>query len=216
MFHSLALAITPLLETYGVLGVFLASITEEIIAPIPSSVVVLSAGFLLTNGADLQQATIIVLLKIMLPASLGITLGSLFPYYLARLGGAIAIDKFGWLLGVRSASLKRAEEWFAKHKSDEILLFLVRTIPVIPSVIIGLFCGLVRMPVGEFLLYSFLGSLIRTFILGMIGWWAGRAYLELADRIGRIEDIVLAVVVIAGIGAAIYFWRRMRRGPAPL
>jgi membrane protein DedA with SNARE-associated domain len=212
MFHHLTESITGLLHTYGILGVFLASILEEIIAPIPSAGVVLLAGVLLIPAdATFVEAARHAALSVMLPASLGITLGSLFPYYVARIGGEVAVNKCGRLLGVDWAQVKKAERYFAGHKSDEILLFAVRCVPVIPSVIIGVFCGLVRVPVREFLFYSFLGSLIRTFILAMIGWAARSTYQTYVETIGRVEDIVLVATGLILIGVAVWWIRRQRK-----
>lgn len=217
MFGHLGTALTPYLEQYGSLGVFLASIVEEVIAPIPSTVVVLSAGFFLVpENVSILKAMSMVAIKVMLPASFGITLGSLFPYYLARLGEEFVIDKFGKFLGINRQMMKQAEEYFSKGHTDEWLLFLSRTIPVIPSVVIGVFSGLFRVPVLEFLLFTFLGSLIRTFALGMLGWSVGKAYFTYADELSFVENIVL--VTIAAVSVGVFLWwvnffkkRRQRR-----
>src|SRR3990167_8284969 len=47
MFSSITSSLLPLLQQYGATGVFLGSIVEEIIAPIPSTMVILFGGFLL-------------------------------------------------------------------------------------------------------------------------------------------------------------------------
>lgn len=205
--------IAGLLQTYGPLGVFLGSVLEEIVAPIPSSAVVMLGGFLLNP----QDATFTEVLKtnalfVMLPASIGIALGSLFPYWVARVGGEVAINKFGRLLGVDWKLVERAQRYFEGHRSDELLLFIARTIPIIPSVIIGVFCGLIRIPLKEFLLWTFLGSLIRTFALGLIGWGAGSAYATYAEEISGVENLILilAVAVAVTIGIAVWWVRRGR------
>lgn len=206
MLEGLTESVTGLLHTYGMPGVFMASILEEIIAPIPSAGVVLLAGVLLIpHDATFLEAARHAALLVMLPASLGITIGSLFPYYIARLGGEVAVNKCGKLLGVDWQLVKKAEQYFASHHSDEVLLFFVRCVPVIPSVIIGVFCGLVRLPVKEFLFYSFLGSLIRTFILAMIGWAVNTTYMEYVDQIGHVEDVILVLFGVAFIGIAAWW-----------
>ena len=56
MFQTLVQHIEPLIQAYGALGVFLASVTEEMIAPIPSTIVVFTAGLVLTHGLHGQEA----------------------------------------------------------------------------------------------------------------------------------------------------------------
>lgn len=204
MFHHLTQSLLPLLHEYGALGVFLASIVEEIIAPIPSTVVVLTASFFMTEGMQAMQAILTIIFKIMLPASLGISIGSLFPYYLARIGERVAIDKFGRFLGVSWKMVDDAEAWFKKRRADEAAIFITRAIPGLPSVLVGVFCGLIRIPVHEFLLWSFLGSLVRTFALGMIGWYAGKTYKILAGEISTIEGVVIKAFAIVGIAFVAY------------
>lgn len=212
MFAHLATDLTPYLQQYGALGVFLASIIEEVIAPIPSTIVVLSSGFFLVpENATILEAAAHVALKVMLPASLGITLGSLFPYYLARLGEDIVIERFGKFLGINRQMLRDAEKWFSRGHTDEWILLFARTIPVVPSVVIGVFSGLFHIPLKEFLLYTFLGSLFRTFILGMLGWSVGRAYFEYADQLSFMENIVLVLIGAACVGGFLWWVKFLKQ-----
>jgi membrane protein DedA with SNARE-associated domain len=215
MFAHLTHQLLPLLQEYGALGVFLASIIEEIIAPIPSTVVVLTASFFLTEGLPASQALPIIILQIMLPASLGISIGSLFPYFLARIGEKVAIDRFGKFLGVSWKMVEDAERWFKKHHADEAAIFITRAIPGLPSVLVGLFCGLIRIPVHEFLIWSFLGSLVRTFSLGIIGWYAGKTYKVFASEIGMIENSVVYIFAVLGLVFVAYIvfrqWKKSRK-----
>ena len=217
MFSSITSSLLPLLQQYGATGVFLGSIVEEIIAPIPSTMVILFGGFLLVpESATIAQAAGTVMLKVMIPASIGMSIGSLFPYYVAKLGERVAVDRFGKLLQVDWATVEKVQAYFEKRKSDQVFLFIARAVPVIPSVVIGVFCGLIRMPVGSFLLWSVLGNLIRTFILGMVGWAVGAAYATYADSISHVEDffLYLAVAAVIAGGAWWILHRRKKRRAA--
>jgi membrane protein DedA with SNARE-associated domain len=209
---SLTNSLLPWLETYGAFGVFGASIVEEVIAPIPSTLVVLFGGFLLVpETATVPEAMRHVALKVMLPASIGMSVGSLFPYFIARIGEKVAVDKFGVLLQVDWKMVDKARAYFEERKSDELMLFIARAVPVIPSVVIGVFCGLIRMPVRTFLVWSILGNLIRTFILGMVGWSVGAAYVRYAEYLSHVEDVVLVLVGLACIAAVAWWFRRRTR-----
>ncbi len=212
MFDHLTQSLLPLLQEYGALGVFLASIVEEIIAPIPSTVVVLTASFFMTKGMPFEMALPTILLQIMLPASLGIAIGSLFPYYLARIGEKVAIDRFGRFLGVNWQMIDDAEKWFKKRHADEAAIFITRAIPGLPSVLVGIFCGLIRIPVHEFLIWSFLGSLVRTFALGMIAWSVGKTYRTFAQNLAFIENIIVYVCAVLGLAfVSFLLFRHLKR-----
>lgn len=212
MLSHLAELLLPLLQEYGPFGVLLASLIEEVIAPIPSTLVVLFGGFfLIPEDVTFLQAAIEVSYKVMLPASVGMAIGSLFPYYIAKIGEKVAVDRFGKLLQVDWAMVEKAQKYFEEKKSDELMLFIARAVPVIPSVVIAVFCGLIRMNVRTFIIYSFLGSLIRTFVLGMIGWAVGNAYATYAKQLSLVENAVLVLVVLVAGAGVLYFWKYMRR-----
>lgn len=217
MFSFLADKLLPLLESYGAFGVLAGSLIEEVIAPIPSTVVILFGGFLLIpSDATVLEAAGQVALKVMLPASVGMAIGSLFPYFIARIGEKVAVEKFGALLQVDWKTVEKAQAYFEKNKSESLLLFIARAVPVIPSVVIAVFCGLIRMPVGKFVLWSFLGSLIRTFLLGMLGWAVGSAYDRYAHQISLMENAVLGITLLAAAAGAVWWWKRGRKKKAEL
>jgi len=211
VFSHLVQNIEPLIREYGALGVFGASIVEEIIAPIPSTIVVFTSGILLTHGQTGWTALSTILFQIMLPASAGITIGSLFPYFLARIGEKVAIERFGKTLGVNWATIEKARAWYEKRSSYPVSIFVTRAIPGIPSLAVSILSGLARVPVGTYLLWSFLGCLPRNFILGVLGWVGGAQYMQHAEKLSSLETVVLVGVVIAGVVGFLY-WRRKRKG----
>ncbi len=92
----------------GPIGVFAASILEEIIFFIPSPVVPMAAGFfLLSPQMELVEATSRAILYIALPVSLGQTIGSLFPYYIGYFGGRPTVEKWGRLIGLTWKNIEK-------------------------------------------------------------------------------------------------------------
>ena len=214
MFEHLVQYLEPIVQTYGALGVFLSSIIEEIIAPIPSTLVVFTAGVLLTHGKNTVDAFWTIVFYITIPAAAGITIGSLFPYFLARIGERVAIERFGKYLGISWETIERAQAWSKKSSSDQWIIFIARAIPGLPSVAVSIMAGLVRMPVPEYMLWSFLGCLIRNFALGCIAYWGGKQFLFVAELLTQTESKVLVVivaVVVAGIGFYVYQNSRKKR-----
>ncbi len=215
MFQSIVHQIEPLVQNYGALGVFLASVLEEIIAPIPSTLVVFSSAVLLTQGLHGWDAILVILFKIMIPASAGITLGSLFPYFLARIGEKVAIEKFGKYLGLSWSAIESMQKRVEQATSVELAIFVARAIPGMPSLAVSIFSGLARVPVGEYIIWSFLGCLPRNLILGFVGWWGGKQYGAVIELLSTTESgllvLVFAVFISLVIGWAIFEHKRRNK-----
>jgi membrane protein DedA with SNARE-associated domain len=181
----------------GGIGVFLASIIEEVVAPIPSAFVLLTAGFLFLTGTSGVNFFLALVLKIIVPAAFGIVIGSLFVYGLAYKLGKPFVEKFGKLFSLKWEDIEKAEKRFAAGPKDEIFIFLARALPIIPSVAVSAFSGLFRIPIKTYLFASFLGVLIRATLLGLLGWQIGNFYEKYAEVITRFEnDILIGIVII--------------------
>lgn len=205
MFGEIILYLESILLVYGPLGVFLASIVEEIIAPIPSTMVIMGTSFIVLKGSMITpEAFLSLFVNIVLPAALGVTIGSLFVYSIAYFAGKPFLERWGKYFGISWADIEKAENKFEKSNSDSIVLFGVRAIPIIPSVAISAFCGFIRFSIKKYLLITFLGTLVRASILGFIGWQFGSLYQTAANEISYIEEISMAIIIISFISYIIY------------
>lgn len=203
MFEEIILYLESVLLAYGSLGVFLGSIVEEIIAPIPSTLVIMGTSFIILKGTVISPETVFSLfVNVVLPASVGVTIGSLLIYTLAYYLGKELIDRLGKYLGVSWENIEKAQSKFEESRSDEVVLFIVRALPVVPSIAINVFCGFVRYDLRKFVVITFLGTLIRAFILGFLGWQFGSLYQTISTEISYLEEISVVVIVLSII---IYF-----------
>lgn len=181
---------------YGPLGIFIASIVEEIIAPIPSTLVIMSNSFLMFKGTVISADSIFKLFtSIVIPASAGVTIGSLLVYSIGYFLGKPFLERWGKFLGVSWEDIEKAQDKFKSSSSDDLLLFILRAIPIVPSVAISVFCGFIRFDLKNYLIITFLGTLIRAFILGFIGWQFGSMYQTAVAEISYLEEIGLAVII---------------------
>jgi len=209
--EEIILGIETFFLNYGTLGVFLASIIEEIIAPIPSTLVIMGSSFLILKGYPMALENIVTLLiYVVLPASAGVTLGSLFVYAIGYLLGCPFIKRWGKYLGVSWQDIAKAKGQFSSKKNDNLILFTLRAIPLIPSVAISIFCGVIRYRIRDYLIFTLLGSLVRGFILGLLGWQFGMLYLEISQQISFLEELVLILLVMV---LAVYLYRRKQKEP---
>ena len=189
--------------------VFLGCILEQIIVPIPASLIVLSSTFLLLKGTSFTLPALgTLLVKIVIPASLGITLGSFVYYTLAYKLGTPFIERTSRYLGVSVNDVVEVEKKFKDSRYDDIFMFLARCFPVIPSIAINLFCGLIKYDPKKYDITTFFGSAVPIFGWGMLAWFSGNIYLILEDKIANISNIVMGIIIIG----VIYFIIMKRRG----
>lgn len=207
MIESLVASMQSMIETYGAWGVFLATVIEEMIAPIPSAIVPLAAGFFLLP-ADLSIE--IALLKgavfIASPVTMGISLGSSLVYAIGFFGGKPLIEKSQRWLGIGWQDIERIERRVIGGSKDEITLFFLRLLPFIPGVAISGFCGIVRYPLYRFLIVTVCGSFLRAFILGLVGWQVGTLYTVYAAALTRLEKYLFAGFIVCAVIVAGWFF----------
>lgn len=194
----------------GPLGVFSASILEEVIAPIPSAIVTLAAGFFFLSGDWSLDLFFKLINNVVLPITLGITLGSLVIYWVVRKFGDPFIDKFGKWLGITKTSMDSFRERISKGPKDEVTIFVVRAIPIVPSVAIAAVCGVLHTPVRTYLGATFLGTIVRSAFLGILGWQVGNLYTGYARVISRFENIGLVIIVLLAVSLVLYRRQKLK------
>ncbi|PIR38193.1 MAG: hypothetical protein COV34_01065 [Candidatus Zambryskibacteria bacterium CG10_big_fil_rev_8_21_14_0_10_42_12] len=196
--HFLTETVLPL----GPFGVFVASLIEEIIAPIPSALVMLGSGFLFVDGSVALQSILRLVTHVAIPVALGVAIGSLVVYSIARYAGTALLLKWGTIFGISESDVEKAHAYFKDSKRDDVAVFVARVIPVVPAVVIAVGAGLIEMPVVRYLVISVLGTFIRALILGAIGWQVGSVYTEYAMVIARWEKVIwvmIGAILIYGI-----------------
>lgn len=208
MIQSFVVWIESLIVPWGAWGVFIGSIIEEVIAIIPSSVVQMGAGFLLLSDEPFSGLLLLkALWLIVLPAAIGVTVGSLAIYALAYWGGRPLIERHGKYLALRWSDIERIRQRFSLTISDELIILIGRALPVMPTVAVTAFAGIFRIRLRKYLAFTFIGTALRAAILSLIGWQAGALYHEYAQVIGHYEDLVLGLIVAAVVGFLIYHQR---------
>ena len=210
MISSMVSILRGLAEKYGILGLFFAEIIEEVIVPIPSSAVMMSAGFLFLGGMEISLGAFWILaIKVALPLSLGLTVGSLLVYFLTYFFGRRVIERWGGWLGIRWSEIEKNRSFFENSLTGEALIFLIRAFPIIPSVVINALCGLSRMNLKKYLLLTLSGAYLRGLIMGFIGWQTGSLYFKYASVVDKMEEAVLFTFIILAAAFVIYrVWKR--------
>ncbi|MFA6270159.1 MAG: VTT domain-containing protein [Candidatus Paceibacterota bacterium] len=193
LIHFLQVNILP----WGALGVFVASVIEEVIAPIPSALVMTMSGFLLVSGPVSLNSILALIFKVAIPAALGVTLGSYFVYYVARFGGRFLIEKWGKFIGLRWLDIETMQNKLTGTRKDEIFIGIARIMPFVPSAAISAFCGILEINIFKYFVITFVGVFLRGVILGALGWQVGNIYEKYAKALSSIEDLVLVSTILA-------------------
>jgi membrane protein DedA with SNARE-associated domain len=195
-----------LLDTYGLLIVFVTMVAESACIPIPSEVVVPYGGLVVSH----HHGLVYVIIVVGLVATAANLVGSGIAYWVGRTGGRALFLRYGKYVLVTPHHLDRADSWFARR--GQLTVFFTRMMPGVRTVI-SLPAGIAEMPFAKFLLYTFLGSIPWNFALAYLGYVFSSRWEDLQALFSRYNDIfyiVLAGVVIALIGWGIYRWRRNR------
>jgi membrane protein DedA with SNARE-associated domain len=198
------------IRSHGAWSVFVGVIIESVIAPIPSPLVIMGAGFLLippTLGAG--EALRPILLQIVLPGAIGSTLGAYFGYLLGFWGGKALFERWSGFLGFGWGEVEAMERRFRQGQINALIFFL-RALPVVPLSLISAAAGLLRLPAGQFGLWTLYGSIPRCLTLGYLGWWIGEAYSAWARQIDRMETAISVILLVGAVLALIWIRARVR------
>lgn len=195
----------------GGFGIFLAEIIEEVIVPIPSAMILLGSGFIFLKGSLSLDLLKTLFFTVVIPASLGLTIGSLIIYYLAYRLENFFIEKFGRFVGINQTDIDKLSLKFKGGFYDDLLIIFFRIIPLVPSVLLAVFCGIIKMPFKRYAIITFVGAFFRSLFLAIIGWQVGEVYIRYAKVINSIEDKVLGFFVVAIVLFIVYrkFYRKV-------
>ena len=176
-----------LVDRLGAVGVGISILLETIIPPIPSEAVLGLAGVLINAGR-------MSVVPVILFATLGSLLGAIFFYYIGLALGPRRSHAFlDRLPLVETEDVDKTFGWFERHGRSAV--FLGRMVPIVRS-FISVPAGVVRMPIGQFLLFTAAGSLIWNSVLVSLGVAAGD-FIE--KNLHYLDYVVVAVVVLAVI-----------------
>ncbi len=204
MIHTVIQLLEQFVVPLGGMGVFLAEVIEEIIVPIPSAAILLGSGFIFLKGAISLSFVNTLMFTIVLPATAGLTLGSLVIYGFAYKGGKPFLDRYEKWLGVGWSDVEYVTKKFEGGTYDEVSMILARVFPIIPSVLIAVFCGVTRMPYRKYIILTAIGAFFKALFLALIGWQVGELYLKYANIIGHIENTVFVGAIMCITGFIIY------------
>lgn len=190
-------------NSYGYVGVLVLIFLENIFPPIPSELILLASGFLITK-TNLNIFIMIIF------ATLGSLLGGILLYYLASLLNKNTLiklinSKALIFLNLKEKDIDLSFNWF--NKKGNISVLICRCIPILRS-LISIPAGIFKMSIFKFLLYTTIGSLVWNSIIIVIGYVVGDNFLVIDEVLKKYSYLFVALIITIGV---IVIFRKRRK-----
>jgi membrane protein DedA with SNARE-associated domain len=180
--------IVQLLTQYGYLILFPVAILE-------GPIITVIGGFLASQGIFNPY----ILLWVVIAADL---VGDLLFYALGRWGKSLLIRFFGFT----ESRLQTITEHYKQQGGRTILIGKVTHSA---GFIVLIAAGSAQMPLRSFLWYNLLGTLPKSLIFLLIGYFFGSAYTLVNTYLEKIS-IIMFFIVVAGVAAYYYFFMQKK------
>ena len=189
--------IISIMEQLGYFGIALLMFLDNVFPPIPSEIIMPSAGYSASQGELLFVGVVIAgCFGSLLAAALLYWIGYKFEHdTIFRF-----VDRYGKYLFLKSADVKKSLDWFEKY--GHRIVFAGRMIPAVRS-LISIPAGMSRMPFWKFMFYSSLGTIIWTTFLAAVGFYFGENQALMQKIFSQVGYVIIAIV-IAIIGWILY------------
>src|SRR3989344_4144266 len=135
--------VISLVASYGGWGILAGMFLESSIVPIPSEIILVTAGL---SGMPLWQIVVF--------GTAGSLLGSILGYYIGR-GGRPVVNKYGKYMLLTDGNLRKAENWVERH--GKLAILATRLIPFLPYKVFSITFGLVRTKFRDFIIFTAIG-----------------------------------------------------------
>lgn len=209
MLESISDFLIQLMEQTGLVGIFLATVVESFFAPVPSEIVLFTAGFYASNLGSFPTLVLIAIV-----AAFGNFVGTL-PFYLVSKYSSEKylpwfLNRWGAYLLISNRDLERSQKFF--DKKGGVTVFFARLIPGIRS-LIAFPAGLSKMNFFKYFAFTMAGSFLWNIILGSIGFWAferKEVFFEIFEPISNIILVGIIIFAILYIARVVYNIRKIR------
>jgi membrane protein DedA with SNARE-associated domain len=188
----------------------LASFIEELIPPIPSPAVMIITG----SMAHVQEYLLPGMIILVLLGAFGKTLGACVAYFISDKVEDFLAGGITRVLGITHEQIEAFGARLSRSWKDYFILFILRALPIIPSTLLSIGGGLLKIDFKMFVISTFLGSIVRDSIYVYVGYAATTAFIKIfienASGIESSVQIIAAVVIVALLGYLYYRQKKAR------
>ncbi len=190
---------------------FLASFIEEVIAPIPSPFVMVTVGAF----AKVQEMPLLALLLLAVIGALGKTFGALCVYWVADKAEDFLLGRHARFFGVTHAEVEKFGKRFIGTPRDYALMIFLRSLPIMPSALVSIGSGLLKLPLPLFITGTFIGTIIRDGMYLYVGYVGTTAFHRMVVASKHAEDFILVAVLVVACGFFGAWYIRKKRSISP-
>ncbi|WP_246009337.1 DedA family protein [Brevibacillus fluminis] len=205
MLHAISvwldMVVTSMINSFGYLGVFIGMVLESACIPLPSEVIMLFGGYLVSIGKASFWA-------IFAAGTIGNIVGSIIIYWFGRKGGRTLLERYGKYVFIRQNHIAKADAWFAKYGGGTV--FFCRCLPVVRT-FISLPAGVSGMRFDRFVILTSLGSIPWNLLLTYGGYRLGENWSQIEPWMKPISYAILGGLVLAVL---IFLFRNVKKTPS--
>ncbi len=195
MLHALG----GFIERYGYLAVFLFVTAEGVGIPLPGETALVTAAAFAATGS-------LSIWGVIAAASMGALVGGSGGYWIGRTGGRDLLARYGHLVRMDDARLRRTEQYFAEHGAKTV--FIARFVALL-RIFGSLMAGAAGMSFATFTAVNLAGGVLWAAAFSALGYLFGRNLPALEHRLG-----LASAFLLAGALLALFLWYRRRRSRA--
>ncbi len=189
--------IESVITALGPWGIALLMAIESCNIPLPSEAILPFAGYLVSKGVfSIHTAAIY--------GAIGCVMGSVPSYYLGYFGGRKFIEKYGKYFLISKHDLEIADKWVDKY--GDWSFFICRMLPVVRT-FISLPAGILKAKKRFFFTFTFLGSLVWSYLLVYVGVKAGQNTQSLKHLWHKFDALIIVICLILG---GIYIYKHIK------
>lgn len=187
---------------------FAGSFIEEVIAPIPSPIVMIVTGSI----AQAQEKPLPYILLLAILGALGKTLGASILYFAADKAEDFFLKRFGKFFGISHTDIESIGKHISKSWKDIFILTFIRCLPILPSAPISITCGLLKVRWDVFALATFMGTIIRDSVYLYVGYSGLVAFNSILSGFDSIESVMQGVMVLGIVAFFGFIFHQKRQG----
>ena len=189
--------IESVITALGPWGIALLMAIESCNIPLPSEAILPFAGYLVSKGVfSIHTAAIY--------GAIGCVIGSVPSYYLGYFGGRKYIEKYGKYFLISKHDLEIADKWVDKY--GDWSFFICRMLPVVRT-FISLPAGILKAKKRFFFTFTFLGSLVWSYLLVYVGVKVGQNTQSLKHLWHKFDALIIVICLILG---GIYIYKHIK------
>jgi membrane protein DedA with SNARE-associated domain len=193
--------VTHLLESYGLVILFLLVAVESAGVPLPGETILVTAAVLSTP--DHHHFSLVWVIVV---AACGAIVGDNAGYWIGRAAGRRLIERWDFLHRYADRVLPPAERFFERHGSKAV--FLARFVSFL-RVTAAWIAGISRMPWWRFLVWNAAGGIVWAGLVAVLAYEFGKAATEAIARYGLYAGIAIVILLVGGV-VGHRLWRHRR------